>query len=95
MVSHSKRFGIVEVKDIERPIHLIPKFGGDFGATVKAKREIDKAGDRLQLLEAEGSSGIQQQAGMNSPECAVDPLWYYNEFYVNCWLDSYTYKNIF
>jgi len=94
MVSHSKRFGIVEVKDIERPIHLISKFGGNFRATVKAKRKMDKAGDRFQLLEAEGSSGIQQ-AGMNSPKCAVDPLWYYNEFYVNCWLDPYTYKNIF
>jgi hypothetical protein len=105
LVARSNRFGIVEVTDIERPILLIPKFGETVGATVAAKKELDKTKLRLRALQSRqsnsgGKSGCQDLDSGSGLQVQIqrmvlDSMWYYNEFYIDSWQDSHSYKNIF
>lgn len=43
LLERSKKYAVINVKDIERPVHLIPKFGLEVGKSVKVKQELDDA----------------------------------------------------
>ena len=40
LVGRTTKYTVISVKDIERPVHLIPKFGSQVGTTTKVKREL-------------------------------------------------------
>ena len=43
LVGRTTKYTVISVKDIERPVHLIPKFGSQVGTTTKVKRELGHA----------------------------------------------------
>ena len=43
LVGRTTKYTVINVKDIERPVHLIPKFGSQIGATTKVKWELGHA----------------------------------------------------
>ena len=42
LVVRSTKYSVIDVKNIERPMHLIPNFGTVIGTSVKAKNELDQ-----------------------------------------------------
>jgi len=42
-MGRTTKYTVTSVKDIEQPIHLIPKFGSQIGATTKVKWELGHA----------------------------------------------------
>jgi hypothetical protein len=101
-VARTRTFGIVHVADIERPILLIPKFGDTVGATVATKQKMDEA--KLRLRDLQRSAKVAAKAGdsrqstllrLEIESIVVDSTWYYNEFFIDSWQDSHSYKNIY
>ena len=43
LVGRTTKYTVISVKDIERPVHLIPKFGSQVGTTTKVKQELGHA----------------------------------------------------
>jgi hypothetical protein len=42
-VKRTSRRSVIPVRDIERPVHLMPRFGSQLGAAVQAKKAMDEA----------------------------------------------------
>jgi hypothetical protein len=102
LVVRSRNFGIVDIADIERPILLIPKFGETVGATVAVKKKLDEAKLHLRDLQRQAKLASKSGDSRNSSllrheieNIVVDSMWYYNEFFIDSWQDSHSYKNIY
>jgi hypothetical protein len=106
VVSRSKSCLIVPINQIYRPVHLIPKFGSQIGATAHVYREIQSNLDRFKVVLAdEQLHNSMKKTGDNSTasssslprrfEAPLDSLAYSKEFYLNCWIDKDMYENIY
>lgn len=86
LVSRKTTCAVIDITKIERPVHLIPKFGSEIGATVKVKRELDRVlSSRKLVQDGPCSSGDNE---------AVDAMSRYRDFWLNTWIDSDMYKRI-
>ena len=47
------RVAVIEVKDIERGVHLIPKFGQQIGQTVKVKKAVEEKRITITFIECD------------------------------------------
>jgi hypothetical protein len=90
LVSRKTTFAVIDITKVERPVHLIPKFGSEIGATVKVKRDLDRVLSSRKLVQVQGD-------GLRSFEDnkAADVMWRYQEFWLNTWIDPDMYKRIF
>jgi hypothetical protein len=83
------RFMVIDATDIERGVHLIPKFGNQIGETAKKKREVDN--ERLIWTLSQVEAG-QSTATVRT---WLDVMPHYKEFWLNTWIDPHMYRNIY
>jgi hypothetical protein len=81
---------VIDAADIERGVHLIPKFGNQVGETAQKKRGVDNERLiwKLSQVEAGRSSSVTETTWL-------DVLPHYEEFWLNTWIDHHLYRNIF
>jgi hypothetical protein len=65
-LKRTSKSSVIQVDDIERGVHLIPKFGHQVGATVWKKRLVEQGQRALTLRSPDGDSEAMQ-GGVNSP----------------------------
>ena len=99
LVSRTKTCGVIPVHAIERPVHLIPKFGNEMGATIPIYREIQRNLDTFKWFQADKSIAKNMQPSASAPQARfdkpLDSLAYYSEFYLNSWSDRHVYESIY
>jgi len=100
LLKRSTKFTVINVKDIERPVHLIPKFGSDVGNSVEVKRRLDQAQESLRLNDIFNTNGLGNSDGEDnqseaSTQPVLDSMAYYSEFWLNNWIDANMYKRIY
>ena len=91
---------MINVKDIERPVHLIPKFGSDVGNSVDVKRHLDQTQESMQRndifnIDDVGDSDDEDNQLEVSTQSALDSMTFYSQFWLNNWIDSNMYKRIY
>jgi len=100
LLKRSTKFTVINVKDIERPVHLIPKFGSDVGNSVEVKRRLDQAQESLRLNDIFNTNSLGNSDGEDnqsevSTQPVLDSMAYYSEFWLNNWIDANMYKRIY
>jgi hypothetical protein len=96
LVGRTKKCTVIEVKDIERGVHLIPKFGAQVGETAKLQRklELEKAQWRLQI-----NTTVMDKREKARLDVINERNWsslaHYTDFWLNSWIDSHSYKTIY
>ena len=96
LVGRTKKCTVIDVKDIERGVHLIPKFGAQVGETAKLQRklELQKAQWRLQVNIGEMDKREKARLEVIN-ERDWSALAHYTDFWLNSWIDSHSYKTIY
>jgi hypothetical protein len=79
---------VIDIIKIKRPVHLIPKFGSEIGATVEVKRDLDCTLSKRKLVERDVSCSSEKNE-------VVDAMSHYREFWLNTWIDPDIYKRIY
>ena len=92
LLRRSKKFAVIDIKDIERGVHLIPKFGHQVGATEGIKRSVDVEQMRIRTEAETAHAGIGGSAVTVTTWLDVMP--HYEEFWLNIWIDNHLYKTI-
>jgi len=100
LVARTTKYSVIPVTRIERPVHLIPKFGSDPGVTEKVKRELDRASEVKEWMDTAGAGDIpiadgEPEVQMRFGFPATDSVSYYKEFWLNSWIDHHLYKNVY
>src|SRR5579859_7162170 len=85
-LARSKRREIISVALIERPVHLIPKFGNQIGETYKVKLELERK------LEVINSKRGTQEGTQRLSDLVMS---HYSDFWLNTFLDVHLYKTIY
>ena len=83
---------MIDIEDIERGVHLIPKFGHQVGATEGIKRSIDVEQMRIRT-EAE-TARVGNGDSTSTVTSWLDVMPHYEEFWLNIWIDNHLYKTI-
>ena len=83
----SKKKEIIEVKDIERPVHLIPKFGSNLGMSFRTLQELRK-------LQCVRNSKVGPEINGEFKNWSDLLMEHYSEFWLNTWMDPHIYKTI-
>jgi hypothetical protein len=63
LLKRSTKFAAINVKDIERPVHLILKFGSDVGNSVDVKRHLDQAQESMRRNDIFNTDGVGDSDG--------------------------------
>jgi len=92
LLRRTKKFAVIDIKDIERGVHLILKFGHQVGATEGIKRSVDVEQMRIRTEAETAHAGIGGSAVTGTNWLDVMP--HYEEFLLNIWIDNYLYKTI-
>ena len=98
-VRRTTRVAVIDVKDIERGVHLIPKFGQQVGNTVKVKRKVEERRTTITFIGSDRDD-LADSSSELTPEVSVttnrwlDVLPHYNDFFVNVWTDNHIYKSV-
>jgi hypothetical protein len=89
-LKRTETFSVVDVRRIERTVHVIPKFGTgcrqtkvNYDQWVRAKNEYE------QLVKMNGE-GVARDF-----KHRLDIVDYYNDFWLNCWTDCSMYNTVF
>ena len=85
LVARKTTTAVIDIIKVERPVHLIPKFGSDIGVTAEVKRDLDRVASNRRM--AQSNTPLSNKA--------VDAMSHYQEFWLNTWIDSDMYKRIF
>ena len=81
---------VIDIIKVERPVHLIPKFGSEIGVMVQVKRDLDRSlTSRKVALERHGLCASEDNFK------AIDAMSHYREFWLNTWIDLDMYKRIY
>ena len=72
---------VIDVRRIIRAVHVIPRFGRVLGQTNVLLEQME---DVVRLHQALRSTDGSAQT---PPPAMLDPVDYYDEFWLNCWLD--------
>jgi hypothetical protein len=102
-VHRTKRLRVIEVNDIERGVHLIPKFGRVIGETTKIRQIIEEKRTTITWEEANraGAAAVDANHDIGGSKAVVstntwlDALSYYDDFWLNVWVDNHIYKLIY
>jgi Plavaka transposase len=79
-VRRTRRTAVIHIGDIERSVHLIPKYGRQIGATTKLMRKLQ---DTLR----DAVTGEIPKAPSATAE--------FEEFWLNSWIDNHMYNQIY
>jgi hypothetical protein len=90
LVKRTTKRSVIPVIDIERPVHLMPKFGSQLDEADKAKRAMDQAKEKDRAWRHK--TNYKGTKTWNQTDFI---LGYYNEFWINVWVDPHLYKNIY
>lgn len=90
LVKRTKKCSVIRVTDIELPVHLMPKFGSVIGDAAKAKRAMDEAKEKDRMWRQ--SNNYCGSKTWNMTDFILD---YYNEFWLNIWVDRHLYKKLY
>jgi hypothetical protein len=93
LLGRTNKFEVIDINEIERAVHLIPKFGSEVGSAAKVKLEIDQAKARSKIREA--SREIIDECFKIVQARQLSALSFYDEFWLNTWIDRDLYKKIF
>jgi hypothetical protein len=88
LVARKTTTAVIDIIKVERPVHLIPKFGSEIGMTVKVKRDLDRILSSRKLVQRNVLCSSEDNK-------AVDAMSHYREFWLNTWIDSDIYKRIY
>ena len=104
----TSRLSVIEVKDIERGVHLIPKFGREIGGIIIMRRIIEEKRMIMTFEEMDLDEMTEDNDPDDSPDGNVsdvkvvvsintwlDVLPYYEDFWLNIWTDNHIYKIIY
>lgn len=101
---NSTSHAVIPIESIERPVHLIPKFGTEMGRMKKIHQEILQNHGELKVLKTrqgtregwgEGSQEGERDQNRIRFRKPLDAFGYYSEFYLNSWSDKHMYENIY
>ena len=96
LVGRTKRCTVIEVKDIQRGVHLIPKFGAQVGETAKLQRKLELKKAQWRLAIDTSDIDKREKARLDViNERAWSSLAHYTDFWLNSWIDSHSYKTIY
>ena len=103
LVGRMTKHSVIPIRTIERPIHLIPKFGSDLGSTTSVYRQIQKNLEEFKRLQTEtslrrkdgGETSASDSGQQRISDKPLDSLAFYTDFYLNSWVDRHGYENIF
>ena len=88
LVSRTTRCAVIDITDIERPVHLIPKYESAVGETYRVKQQLDVVLNELNkhdnLADGEAKYRMTEQV-----------MRHYKEFWLNTWIDHHLYKTVF
>lgn len=90
LVKRTSKRSVIPVRDIERPVHLMPKFGSQLGAAAQAKKAMDEAKERDRAWRHQ--TNYQGTKTWNMTDFILE---YYSEFWLNVWSDRHIYKSIY
>ena len=100
LVSRTTKRSVIEVTDIERLVHLIPKFGNEVGSTESVNKELESARKKYEWEQQQASNRRTKRADEEAERAIMklpimDALSYYKEFWLNSWIDPHLYNTIF
>jgi len=96
LVGRTKKCSVIDVKDIERGVHLIPKFGAQIGETVKLQRQLEMEKRKWQLRVHTTPVDKWERARLEVVnERSWSSLTHYTDFWLNSWIDHHAYKTIY
>ena len=91
LLRRTLRFDVIDVARIERGVHLIPKFGNELGSTAKVREARDRDQGVLdaeyRYAKANGAKGAKK--------LKADEYDYFDEWWLNIWIDNHMYNTIF
>ena len=86
-----KQEEVIEIKDIERSVHLIPKFGSELGTSFRTLQQLRQLQSvRNSKIEVKGNS-LGHKEFRSWSDLVIE---YYSEFWLNTWTDAHIYKTI-
>ena len=99
-MSRTTKRSVIEVTDIERLVHLIPKFGNEVGSTESVNKELESARKKYEWEQQQASNRRTKRADEEAERATMklpimDALSYYKEFWLNSWIDPHLYNTIF
>ena len=87
----TKKKEVIEIKDIERSVHLIPKFGSELGTSFRTLQQLRQLQSvRNSKIEVKGNS-LGHKEFRSWSDLVIE---YYSEFWLNTWTDAHIYKTI-
>jgi hypothetical protein len=90
LLKRTSRCSVILISDIERPVHLVPKFGNQLDRAAMAKQAMDKAREADKAMR-----NAKQLKGTKTWNATDFILNYYSEFWLNVWVDRHGYKTIY
>jgi hypothetical protein len=88
-LKRAKTFAFIEVERIERVVHLIPKFTNRIGAAKAVYDQITRHNsefDRDACVDSDAELGMRRK---------VDVFDYYEDFWLNVWVDYHLYNSVY
>jgi hypothetical protein len=94
---------VIDVKDIERGVHLIPKFGHQIGQTAKMKRVMEESRTTIALMTSDQDDELDANANARSTHgnmitvsrsTWLDVMPHYEDLFSNDWIDNHIYKSV-
>jgi hypothetical protein len=96
LVGRTKKCSVINVKNIERGVHLIPKFGAQIGEAVKLQRRLEMEKKKWQLRVHTTPVDKWERVRLEVVnKRSWSPLTHYTDFWLNSWIDHHTYKTIY
>lgn len=90
LVKRTSKRSVIPVRDIKRPVHLMPKFGSQLGSATQAKTAMDVAKEQDRAWRHQ-----MNHKGTKTWNMTDFILEYYSEFWLNVWTDRHIYKSIY
>jgi hypothetical protein len=90
LVKRTSKRPVIPVHNIERPVHLMPKFGSQLRAAAQAKKVMDEANERDRAWRHQ--TNYKSTKTLNMTDFILE---HYSEFWLNVWSDRHIYKSIY
>jgi hypothetical protein len=97
LIGRTKKCSVIDVNDIMRGVHLIPKFGAQIGEAVKLQRRLEMEKKKWQLMVHTSTQMDKWERARLEVinERSWSPLTHYTDFWLNSWIDHHSYKIIY
>jgi hypothetical protein len=91
LLKRTAKCSVIFASDIERPVHLVPIFGNAVDCVWKAKMAMDKAREDDRAMRSAKKLMETKTSSWNATDFILN---YYQEFWLNIWIDCHLYKTI-